>query len=307
MKATVAISTNSVLVTGATGFIGNELLRAFKARGWLGYGLIRHRGVSSNEISQVTKYDVQNITKILLQIHPTVLIHAAGSSSVGSSVSNPDADFRDSVLLFQGILDAVRLSGLNFRVVYLSSASVYGQPKTLPVTEDCRLNPISPYGYHKKICEELAQEYTQCYQIPTSVARIFSVFGVGQRRLLIWDLLRKFLDDKCVQLSGTGEETRDFLHIDDLVTQIFQLVENAQLPHEVFNLGSGEARSVSQVAESVRRILGSSKEIVFDGSIRPGDPRAWQADISRLERQFGPPFIHDFEVRLAQTIEGWLK
>lgn len=296
-----------IVVTGASGFIGSAILRHLRGAG-VGVARVTRDEHERNESRvYLSKYTSADLALLFQELQPTAIIHTAGSASVADSLRAPDLDFRNSVDVYQRVLEAVRLSAKLPRVVLLTSAAVYGNPLVLPVNEGSLLKPISPYGFHKKICEELAQEYTQCYQIPTTVARIFSVFGVGQRRLLIWDLVRKFLDDECVQLSGTGEETRDFLHVDDLAAQICQLVEHARLPHEVFNLGSGEARSVRQVAESVRRILGSSKEIVFDGSIRPGDPRAWQADISRLERQIGPPLIHDFEVRLDQTIEGWLK
>src|SRR5262249_52544890 len=131
------------------------------------------------------------------------------------------------ILTWANTLDSVRRSGLKPIVFFPSSAAVYGNPEKLPVTEDANLAPISPYGFHKAACELLATEYSECFGLDIIIARFFSTFGEGQRRLLIWELYRQLAaPGDAVVLNGTGKESRDYLEVTDAMTAVLEVIQH---------------------------------------------------------------------------------
>ncbi|MDX6612606.1 MAG: UDP-glucose 4-epimerase [Blastocatellia bacterium] len=229
-----------------------------------------------------------NFGEIIRNFAPDLLLHAAGSASVGDSLSNPLGDLNAAAVTCANLFEGVRLSGARPRVVVPSSASVYGNPETLPINEDARVEPISPYGFHKAICELLAREYSSCFGLDITVCRFFSVFGPAQRRLLIWELYRQLAGpDPIVWLDGKGSESRDFLYIDDVARVVLQLAQQREQTaaggnYTVLNIGRGIETGVQDIARQLREIIAPDKEIRCRGNARPGDPLRWQADISRL-------------------------
>lgn len=298
---------NSVLVTGVNGFMGGALAGYFARNGYAVTGLSRKQAVCSACPSRATSYEAGELAVILGELAPSVIIHAAGSASVGDSFVNPSSDFNSSVRLTHSLLEGVRLSGQKPLVIYLSSAAVYGNPAVLPVSEDAAIQPISPYGYHKRMCEYLAQEYALCHGIPVLVARLFSVFGPAQRRLLLWELFEKFRDAPEVTLQGTGNETRDYLYIDDVAEALIRLIPKLSGVHSVINIASGVSISVRDVAEKIKADLNSNKQIKFGGQERAGNPSLWEADISRYSSIAGKPIYQDFDQRLRRTLQEWAK
>ena len=159
---------------------------------------------------------------------------------------------------------------------------MYGNPQQLPIAEDAPCRPISPYGHHKYICELLCREYGSIYGIKSFVLRIFSAYGERLRKQVIFDLCRKFSDPalKTVEVYGSGDETRDFIHARD-IAQAIDRIHAGEAPG-IFNVAAGIQTRVSEVAEMIKKCFRSTKEIVCSGQTRPGDPLFWQADIAKL-------------------------
>lgn len=298
---------NRVLVTGINGFMGGALAGYFSRSSFTVNGLSRKQAACPAHPCHVTSYEAADIARILGELTPSVIIHAAGSASVGDSFVNPSSDFNSSVRLTHSLLEGVRLSGQKPLVIYLSSAAVYGNPAVLPVSEDAAIQPISPYGYHKRMCEYLAQEYALCHGIPVLVARLFSVFGPTQRRLLLWELFEKFRDAPVVTLQGTGNETRDYLYIDDVAEALIRLIPKLSEVHSVINIASGVSISVREVAEKIKSCLNSHKKIEFGCQERVGNPARWEADISRYSSIAGKQIYQDFDQMLKWTVQEWTK
>jgi UDP-glucose 4-epimerase len=296
---------DTYVVTGASGFIGSAFCRSFRELGHSVTGVTRRPHVTPGFPVRVIDYSVGAVADLVRELQPSVLIHAAGPASVGASMEDPGTDFSGSVLLFQRILDGVRRSELRPRVVFVSSAAIYGNPEKLPMPERAKSRPISPYGHHKVMCETLAAEYTACFGVPILVLRPFSVFGSFQRRLLVWDLFRKFRDDAEVVIDGTGKEARDYIHIDDLAAQVAAVLRSVLSPHEVVNISAGRSVKVRELAQIVGRLLGSPKAISFTGRQRLGDPREWRADMSHYELITGAEVRLDLEQRLDQVLRQW--
>jgi len=297
---------NPVLITGVTGFIGGSLARRFIQHGILVTGLVRREVNGLPFPVRITGYAVEELANIISDLKPSTIIHAAGSASVGLSLSQPSHDFNDSVALFQRLMEATRISGERPRVVFLSSAAVYGNPANLPVSESEPLSPISPYGYHKVMGETIAREYSACFGIQTLIVRIFSLFGPAQRRLLIWEIYEQFRYKEEVYLQGTGGETRDYIHINDLADALIDLLPHIGKDQLTVNIASGKAITIKEVAETIGMILASKKPVSFRGTHRRGDPNFWQADVSLLEQLVGRKHkaFHD---RLSCTIQQWLE
>lgn len=293
------------LVTGASGFIGGAMARKLAERGFAVTGLVRRPLDASGGASRISDYSEESIRALVSELRPALLVHAAGTASVAASISDPATDFNGSVELFQRVLEGVRRSAARPRVAYVSSAAVYGNPEALPVPESARLSPISPYGHHKLMCETLAEEYAACFGVPALVLRAFSVFGAGQRRLLVWDLFRKFMEGSEVVVDGTGEESRDYLHVDDFAELSVAVLSAVRAPHDVLNVASGRSVKVRELAKRMGQLLASSKKIVFTGKQRPGDPREWRADASRCQALLGGEVPDAFDRRLGEVLNKW--
>jgi UDP-glucose 4-epimerase len=218
---------------------------------------------------------------------PDVVLHAAGTASVGLSFTAPLDDLRGAILTWANTLDAVRRSRQRPILVFPSSAAVYGNPPKLPIGEADAIAPLSPYGFHKAACELLAREYAECFGLDIIVCRLFSVFGVAQRRLLIWELYQQLVGSDAVWLQGSGNESRDYLDIDDVWTAVSHLLRNRRQmrgkgEYLVLNVARGEEIMVGDLAQELRRLIAPEKSIHYHGRERPGDPLRWCADLARL-------------------------
>lgn len=296
---------NRVIITGASGFIGGTLAAYFSQRNY------EVTGVSIDEVQcaiypvrRIT-YQVETVSNLVDELEPSLFIHAAGPASVEDSLVNPKRDFSNSVTLFQTVLEGVRRSNYKPRVVFLSSAAVYGNPDTLPVKETAELRPISPYGYHKVMCETLAREYSSCFSVPTLAVRLFSVFGPKQKRLLLWELFQQFYTKPEVVVEGTGNESRDYLYIDDFAELLLRVISRINDEYLQLNIASGASVTVREISMLIKKHLNSKKRIVYQGKVRAGNPSHWQADISCMQKLIGNNIDLKFDDALKFCLSKW--
>lgn len=255
------------LVTGHHGFLGRHVAEALAAEG------LEVAGAGRPEVELPSAaFDA-----VLREARPELVVHCAGPASVPASLEDPEGDRAGAVDVLQDLLE--RLGST--RLVLVSSAAVYGQPERLPVAEDAPLAPVSPYGRHRVEAERLALGSG----VPLVIARVFSAYGEGLRRQVLWDIARHALGGGPVELSGTGAETRDFVHARDVAGAIGAIVRRGAFEGEVVNVGTGVETSIAELAELITRELGHG-EVRFSGSTRAGDPIRWRADVSLL-RELG--------------------
>ncbi len=215
---------------------------------------------------------------------PDICIHAAGKASVPESIRDPQADFLSHVIVTESVLEAVRKVAPQCTILYLSSAAVYGQPQQLPISEDSPCHPMSPYGFHKYMAELLLQKASALHGMTTIAARIFSAFGPGLERQVIWEMCRQAVTSKKIQLAGTGNEARDFIHASDVASAIASLAARPRHQHSVFNIASGVSCRIKDVAQSISKACGGIP-IEFQGKSLAGDPSDWSADVKRLRSE----------------------
>jgi UDP-glucose 4-epimerase len=278
----------TVLVTGVTGFIGRYVAQLFSDLGWSVIGT----GKSSAEnapVSALDRYECLELPSPFLidlvkDFCPDVCIHCAGRASVPLSVEKPYEDFNVNVACTFNLLETLRLYAPECRLIYLSSAAVYGNPKTLPIREDQYLAPISPYGFHKLISEQLCKEFHIVYGLKTSVARIFSAYGPGLRRQVVWDISYKALNRSNILLQGTGQESRDFIHVRDVAKALYLIAENSPFMADIYNIASGEETTIKTLAELIFNTLEKEVILNFNGAVPLGIPLNWRANIESLEK-----------------------
>ncbi|MDB6174841.1 MAG: NAD-dependent epimerase/dehydratase [Chthoniobacteraceae bacterium] len=240
--------------------------------------------------------------ELLRSQQPDVCIHCAGRASVPLSMNDPASDFRDNTVLTFEILEALRREALACRFLFLSSAAVYGNPESLPVAETHRVAPLSPYGYHKRQCELLCEEFSTIFGLPTAALRIFSAYGPGLRRQVIWDICERVLTTGELRLRGTGRESRDFIHATDIGRALLCIASEAPCRGEIYNVASGREATIQELSSLLLDALGSSTRPRFDGAATPGNPLYWRADIGRIAALgFAPSISLEKGVRSVAT------
>lgn len=276
----------TVLITGTAGFLGRHIVRQFAREGWRTVGLddIPPENAPLGSLSRFVRVKLPSpeLAGLLSEEKPTVCIHCAGRASVPLSMRDPAGDFRDNVALTFEVLDALRQHAPECRFLLLSSAAVYGNPPELPVSEQAPIAPLSPYGWHKRQCEMLVEEFAQVFSLPALAVRIFSAYGPGLRRQVVWDICERALTTGRLTLRGTGRESRDFVHAIDVARALFLLAENAPARGEAYNLASGQETTIADLARHLIQSLGLSIEPEFDGKVTAGEPLRWQADLQRI-------------------------
>jgi UDP-glucose 4-epimerase len=270
-----------VFILGSEGFIGSNLVKYFTSLGAIvdgcdlteystpGYAYHKHSILSPgfDELFAKKNFDA--------------CINASGNGNVGFSMLHPLSDFEANTYAVAKTLDCLRRYQPGCRFIHLSSAAVYGNPTKLPVKETDVTEPVSAYGFNKLMSEQLCGEYHRLYDIPVCILRPFSVYGSGLKKQLFWDICNKLLTAPTIELFGTGNESRDFLHINDLVHLTGLLLEKADFNMGIYNAASGNETSVRKVADLVEKFFGDGNKINFNGQQKTGDPLNWQADISK--------------------------
>ncbi|HEX4085742.1 MAG TPA: NAD(P)-dependent oxidoreductase [Chthoniobacteraceae bacterium] len=297
-----------IAITGSRGFIGGCFGRYAAAAGHEVLGISRSSQAEADWPGQHAHADgaFGDLSPFLRGFQPDVVLHAAGGASVPESMEHPMEDLRGAVLTLANTMEGIRRAGIGPALVYLSSGAVYGQPAKPPVAEGALIAPVSPFGFHKAACELLAREAAEIMGMRVVICRLFSVYGPRQRRRLIWDVYRQLIGEVgVIDLHGTGSETRDYLHSDDLCPALLALMEHVRRGCTTVNVASGTEISVAQLVEEIKRVTGIDKMLMCRGIPRPGEPPHTVADIARL-RELAPGWrSRPVREGLAETIAQW--
>lgn len=271
-----------LLILGSKGFIGSHCYSLFKNKKQ--FEVFGADVVADYNDPNYTIIDASNADfKMLFATNKfDYCINCSGASSVPDSFVNPSRDYLLNVHHVVLILNAIKELTPTCKFIQLSSAAVYGNPQVLPIKEEHQLTPISPYGLHKKQAEEICMMYNTHFNITTSVMRIFSAYGNGLKKQLFWDLYLKSKEGSEIQLFGTGNETRSFIHVIDIVNAIQAIVNHPNKGFQVYNVAALNSLSIADAAEVFLAKLGYNGSIKFNGAVRAGDPLYWQADIEKL-------------------------
>jgi len=280
----------SVLVTGGAGFIGSHLTEALVQAG-AQVTILDNRARLDHPHLEAVRGEVQLVTSeteaalhngLLEASEFDAIFHLSGNAYVPASVENPALDFQKNLQATLLLLEKLREVAGETRLLFASSAAVYGNPRQLPIDEDHCTNPISPYGVSKLAAERYVAVYAQIYGIPAATVRMFSVYGARQRKLVIYDLLHKLRTNPEHIEVFDGTQERDFLAVTDAVQAMLTVARHAPARGEVYNVASGKSHSINDLLRHWCDILDVNPQIEYVGEVRAGEPQRWSVSIERL-------------------------
>jgi UDP-glucose 4-epimerase len=312
---------STVIVTGSAGYIGGQTALLLKDAGHEVYGIDRRDppkhllGVCDGYLYQDFASDVA--LSWIIQKQPNAIIHCAGTSLVGPSVTDPGEYYNNNVVKTLKLLDIMRRSLPRTRIIFSSSAATYGEPVMLPITEVDPPAPISPYGESKLMIDMMLESYHRAYNLDYVSFRYFNACGAdpqgrhGQEpgaTHLIAKYLEATRDDGTFKIYGVDYPTpdgtcvRDYVHVED-IARAHALALYHKIPAGVYNLGSNSGTSVKQIVERAMTITGKRPEIMF-GAARAGDPPMLTASSAKFDLVAGAWRHHDLD-SMIQHAWNW--
>lgn len=305
-----------ILITGIGGFVGKYLMEALLVRGEEVHGTTMPGELFDD--SRITLHTLEitnkeNVGDVIRKICPDQIYHLAGQSSVGLSWKDPSLTVMTNVVGTINLLDAIRETNINTKVLIIGSSDQYGRvkPEDCPLCEEQPLNPQSPYATSKKAQEEIAKQYVQAHNMKIIMARAFNHIGPGQKRgFVIADFasqiaeIEKGLKEPILRV-GNLDAKRDFNDVRDIVDAYIILMDRGRTG-EVYNVGSGKAHSVREMLERLLVLANVpiSVEQVSD-KIRPSDIPLVQCDNSKIVRDMGWQMSYSLEKTLEDTLNYW--
>ena len=326
MSDTINFENKTIFVTGASGFIGANLVKRIltsepsaKVIGldsMNDYYDVRIKEARLAELQQFPDYtfvkgnlaDKALITNIFEQYHPEIVVNLGAQAGVRYSITNPDAYIESNMIGFYNILEACRHYPVE-HLVYASSSSVYGSNKKVPYSTDDKVdNPVSLYAATKKSNELMAHAYSKLYNIPSTGLRFFTVYGpAGRPDMAYFGFTNKLREGKTIQIFNYGNCKRDFTYVDDIVEGVVRVMKKPPEkktgedglpvpPYAVYNIGNSNPENlldfVQILSEELVRAGVLPADYDFDAHkelvpMQPGDVPITYADASALERDFG--------------------
>jgi len=294
-----------VLVTGGSGFIGGALVDALNAEATVRVLDTTLSGDAPDDV-EVIEGDIRD-ESVLDEAMDGIdtVFHQAAVVSVEESIDDPVRSHSVNVAGTVRTLEAARRH--DARVVLASSAAVYGDPGRVPVSETDPLEPTSPYGLEKLTIDRYARLYHDLYGLETVALRYFNVYGPGQSGGDYAGVIEAFLEQaregEPLPVHGDGKQTRDFVHIDDVV-EANRLAAETDAVGTAYNIGTGRSVTVERLAEQIRDAVDSRSPIVHTDP-RAGDIRHSRADISRARERLGFRPTVDLDQGIETLVRNW--
>ena len=284
------LTDRTVLVTGGAGFIGSHIVESLATNNQVRVLDDFSNGSRMNlptdvEVIEGDVRDDGTLSRAMQDVE--FVFHHAAMVSVEESVTKPRACQEINTAGTLSVLDHARME--DARVIVPSSAAIYGTPDEIPITETARKRPSSPYGISKLATDHHVQRFDELYDLPTVVLRYFNVYGPrqghGDYSGVISIFLEQAHDGGPITVEGDGTQTRDFVHVDDVVRANL-LAATTEHTGDAYNIGTGETISIRELAELIRDVTGSTAEIVHRDR-RAGDIPESCADVGKARRRLG--------------------
>ena len=300
------------LVTGGAGFIGSNLVEKLIE---LNYKINVIDNLSTGSKSNLKSYekkinfyerDISDIEQLDDKIFNDVdyIFHLAGLADIVPSIENPEKYFKSNVLGTLNVLQKSKKHKIK-KFIYAASASCYGIPKSFPISEKSEIITEYPYALTKNLGEQLVVHWAKVYKIPYISLRFFNAYGqrsrtTGAYGAMFGVFLAQKLNNLPLTVVGDGNQTRDFIHVNDLVEAVIKVAEHST-KNEIFNVASGEETTVNKIADMI-----GGKKISIPK--RPGEPDRSLADISKIKKKIGwePQIsINEGVKMLLEDIDQW--
>jgi len=318
-----------IVVTGGCGYIGSHVARAFKQNGDVVYTIDRvRRDHTLRDIDGwvINDFASEEALSFIRMNEPDVVVHCAGTSLVGPSMQDPGEYYHNNIAKTIQLLNVIKDCPAAF--MFSSSASVYGETNTLPLTEDSRVGPISPYGNTKAMTETILRDYWGAYALQSMCFRYFNAagaepvnFDLGQEpgaTHIVARLLEAQLAGPAFTLNGTDFPTddhtaiRDYIHVWDIARAHvlganWMLDDYPQMGAHVYNLSTGQGTSNLEIINYVTARYGRMDQIAY-GPRRLGDPAKLYADAGKARRQLHwEPLYSDIETIIDSAYKWYTR
>jgi UDP-glucose 4-epimerase len=306
---------STVLVTGGLGYIGSYVVPELLERGWKvrildnRYRCEPHVAarISTMEGVDTIEGDVRYAHMVEAALRGVEAVVHLAAVCMNKSIADPTESLDVNLMGTQNVLDGAARAGVH-RIVYASSASVYGNPARLPMCEDDVLAPITPYCVAKAAGEQLLAFYAQRSAMTWLALRFFNVYGPGQPTdayytSVINTFVRRIAAGEPPMIDGRGEQSMDFVHVADVARAVGMALDSTETGH-VLNIGTGQQTTIAQLADALLRQLGSSQQPIF----RPREVLVTQrqASIEAVGDVLGWTPRIDFASGLSELVE-WAK
>lgn len=323
----VNLNSKVVLVTGAAGFIGANLVKRLLTE----FGNVKVIGIDNitdyydvrlkyERLEELYSFgdrfvfikdsiaNKQAIDNLFAEYKPQVVVNLAAQAGVRYSITNPDAYIESNLIGFYNILEACRHNEVE-HLVYASSSSVYGSNKKVPYSTDDKVdNPVSLYAATKKSNELMAHAYSKLYNIPSTGLRFFTVYGpCGRPDMAYFGFTNKLLKGEKIQIFNYGNCKRDFTYVDDIIEGVVRIMQHAPEkevgedglpvpPYKVYNIGNNSPENLLDFVQILQEELLAAGVLPrgydFEAhkelvAMQPGDVPVTFADTSALEQDFG--------------------
>jgi UDP-glucose 4-epimerase len=301
----------SALVLGGAGFFGQWLLRALIETGAHVVSLDRNprgrlRGLDVESVQGDVASGDRVLQELVAERRFDIVVDTVGTGSVPRSLQHPLGDLLSNAGTTVAALET--LAGVDDPpvLVHTSSAAVYGESVRLPMDEDHPLEPVSHYGISKLAAERYVALYARLHGLPTLSVRLFSLYGPGQRKLAVYDLLARLeAGEDPLVIAGRADVTRDLVFVRDAAQSLLTLGRHASAMGEAYNISSGRATSLDELATALGRVTGRRAEVRFTGALRRGDPLRWEGD-PRRSAALGASCRTSLDEGLRQTV-AWFR
>jgi len=307
-----------LLVTGAAGFIGSNFVRMIakgELQGVSGVTVLdklTYAGVRANldsaanlsryEFKQGDICDPRVVNELLKEVD--AVINFAAESHVDRSISGASDFVQTNIVGVQVLLDAIKASGKKIRFLQISTDEVYGSIESGSWTEDWPLQPNSPYSASKASGELLARSYNRTHGIDVVITRCSNNYGTHHfPEKLIPLFITNLIEGKKVPVYGTGENVRDWLHVDDHCRGIYSVLVNGR-SGEVYNIGGGRELTNNKITSLILHAMGADETSIEYVEDRKGHDLRYSVDWSKINRELGYEPQVKFEGGLRETIQG---
>jgi len=257
-----------ILITGVNGFIGFNLFEYFSKKNNIEvYGIGTNKNYKRKKKINISYAKITKKNLLKLKKVPDIIIHCAGSGSVGGSYVNKRDDYRKNFVTIKETLGYCKAKPSIKKLIYISSAAIYGEFKNLK-----KLKPLSPYGKNKLLSEKLCTKYHQKYKLDLAILRLFSVYGVGLKKQLLWEASKK-LSKNNHTFYGDGEESRSWINIVDVIKAIICVIKNKKsfFISDVAPRNQVKVKNILSILSKNFKI--NSQNLSFNGIKKKGDPK----------------------------------
>lgn len=300
-----------VLVTGGAGFVPSHVVDSLVERGAVVTAMDNlQAGVGDNLAGSVGRAvfvnaDLRDADAVRRAVEgQEYVFHLGANASVPNSFKNPRYDFETNALGSFNVFEAAKDLGVT-RVIYASSAAVYGEPQYVPTDEKHPLLPTSFYGESKLAAERLGMMYHKMFGLGFTAIRIFNTYGPRQPRYVLADLIRKLKrNPRELEVLGTGKQIRDYCFVSDTAGAFIAAAENEQMNGDAYNISGGNPVSISELVGIILKVMDLPDcKVTYTGQSWKGDIDRLVADISKIRAAgFAPSVALEDGVRL--TIES---